>query len=73
VQALMKKGMSNQEARTRMSKDDDSVAAKTRRQVDNAVSWFEKRYFIEEVRAKKRLNESAHLVETNKNNKNSSR
>ena len=35
-----------------MSKDDE-LAAKTRRQVDNAVSWLEKRYFTEEVRAKK--------------------
>jgi hypothetical protein len=42
-----------------MSKDDESVAAKTRRQVDNAVCWLQKRYFTEEVRAKKRLNESA--------------
>ena len=37
-----------------MSKDDE-LAAKTRRQVDNAVSWLEKRYFTEEVRAKKEL------------------
>jgi hypothetical protein len=41
-----------------MSKDDE-LAAKTRRQVDNAVSWLEKRYFTDEVRAKKQLNESA--------------
>ena len=41
-----------------MSKDDE-LAAKTRRQVDNAVLWLEKRYFAEEVRAKKELNESA--------------
>jgi hypothetical protein len=34
-----------------MSKDDE-LAAKTRRQVDNAVSWLEKRYFTDEVRAK---------------------
>ena len=57
-----------------MSKNDESVAAKTRRQVENAVSWLEKRYFTEEVRAKKRLNKSAaHLVKANKNDKNSSR
>jgi hypothetical protein len=57
-----------------MSKDDGLVAAKTRRQVDNAVSWLEKRYFTEEVRAKKQLNESAaHLAEANKSDKNSSR
>jgi hypothetical protein len=31
-----------------MSKDDE-LAAKTRRQVDNAVSWLEKRYFTDEV------------------------
>jgi len=37
-----------------MSKDDES-AARTRRQVDNAVSWLEKCYFTEEVRAKKQL------------------
>ncbi|MFZ0512642.1 MAG: hypothetical protein WAM14_13625 [Candidatus Nitrosopolaris sp.] len=37
---------------------DDGSAAKTRRQVDNAVCWLQKRYFTEEVRAKKRLNES---------------
>jgi len=56
-----------------MSKNDDSVAAKTKRQVDNAVCWFEKRYFTEEVRAKKRFNNSAaHLVKANKNDKNSS-
>ena len=42
-----------------MSKDDELVAAKTRRQVDNAVCWLQKRYFTEEVRAKKQLNESA--------------
>jgi hypothetical protein len=41
----------------------DGSAAKTRRQVDEAVRWLEKRYFTEEVRAKKRLKESAaHLV-----------
>jgi hypothetical protein len=34
-----------------MSKDDELLAAKIRRQVDNAVSWLEKRYFTEEVRA----------------------
>jgi len=45
-----------------MSKDDE-LAAKTRRQVDNAVSWLEKRYFTEDARTKKRLNKSAaHLV-----------
>ena len=42
-----------------MSKDDGLVAAKTRRQVDNAVCWLQKRYFTEEVRVKKQLNESA--------------
>ncbi len=42
-----------------MSKNDELLAAKTRRQVDNAVSWLEKRYFTKEVRAKKELNESA--------------
>lgn len=53
-----------------MSKDDGIVAAKTRRQVDNAVSWLEKRYFTEEVRAKKQLNESAaHVVKANRNDK----
>jgi hypothetical protein len=41
-----------------MSKDDE-LAAKTRRQVDNAVSWLEKSYFTDEVRTKKQLNESA--------------
>jgi hypothetical protein len=57
-----------------MSKDDGSVAEKTRRQVDNAVCWLQKHYFTEEVGAKKRLNESAaHLVKANKNDKNSSR
>jgi len=40
-----------------MSKDDE-LAAKTMRQVDNAVSWIEKRYFTDEVRAKKQLKES---------------
>jgi hypothetical protein len=56
-----------------MSKDDE-LAAKTRRQVDNAVSWLEKRYFTAEVRAKKQLNESAaHLAKANKSDKNSSR
>ena len=44
--------------RKSISKDDE-LAAKTKRQVDNAVSWLEKRYFTEEVRAKKQLNESA--------------
>jgi hypothetical protein len=56
-----------------MSKDDE-LAAKTRRQVDYAVSWLEKRYFTEEVRAKKELNESTvHLAKANKSDKNSSR
>jgi hypothetical protein len=42
--------------------------------VDNAVSWLEKRYFTEEVRAKKELNESAvHLAKANKSDMNSSR
>ncbi|MGB8938229.1 MAG: hypothetical protein WCC17_24315 [Candidatus Nitrosopolaris sp.] len=57
-----------------MSKDDGIIAAKTRRQVDNAVSWLEKRYFTEEVRAKKQLNESAaHVVKANRNDKITSR
>ena len=57
-----------------MSKDDGIVAAKTRRQVDNAVSWLEKRYFTEEVRAEKQLNESAaHVVKANMNDKITSR
>ena len=43
----------------RISKHEGSVAEKTRRQVDNAVRWLQKRYFIEEVEAKKRLNKSA--------------
>ena len=56
-----------------MSKDDE-LAAKTRRQVDNAVCWLQKRYFTEEVGANKRLTESAaHLVKANKNDKKSSR
>ena len=56
-----------------MSKDEGSIAAKTRRQVDNAVCWLQKRYFTEEVRAKKRLDESAaHLIKANKKEKNSS-
>ena len=41
-----------------MSKDDE-LAAKIRQQVDNAVSWIEKRYFTDGVRAKKQLDESA--------------
>lgn len=57
-----------------MSKDEGSVAAKTRRQVDNAVCWFQERYFSEEVGASKRLTESeAHLVKASKNDKKSSR
>lgn len=57
-----------------MSKDDELLAAKTRRQVDNAVSWLEKRYFTVEVRAKKQLNKTAaHLAKANKSDKNSSR
>jgi len=57
-----------------MSKDEGSVAAKTRRQVDNAVCWLQERYFTEEVGANKRLTESAaHLVKANKNDKKSSR
>ena len=56
-----------------MSKDDGLLAAKTRQQVDNAVCWLQKRYFTEEVRAKKQLNESAaQLVKANKIDKNSS-
>jgi len=56
-----------------MSKDDELIAAKSRRQVDNAVCWLQKRYFTEEVRAKKRLDESAaHLIKANKKEKNSS-
>jgi len=57
-----------------MSKDEGSIAAKTRRQVDNAVCWLQKRYFTEAVGAKKRLNKSAaQLAKANKNDKNSSR
>ena len=60
-----------------MSEDEGSIAAKTRRQVDNAVCWFQKRYFTEgvgAVGAKKRLNKSAaQLAKANKNEKNSSR
>jgi hypothetical protein len=57
-----------------MSKDEESIAAKTRRQVDNAVCWLQKRYFTEGVGAKKRLNKSAaQLTKANKNDKNSSR
>ncbi|MRN68874.1 MAG: hypothetical protein FIO04_04150 [Nitrosopumilales archaeon] len=56
-----------------MSKDDGSDAAKTRRQVDNAVCWLQKRYFTEEVKAE-RFNESAaHLFKVNKNDRNSRR
>ena len=57
-----------------MSKDDELIAAKSRRQVDNAVCWLQKRYFTEAVGAKKRLNKSAaQLAKANKNHKNSSR
>jgi len=61
----------------RISKHEGSVAEKTRRQVDNAVRWLQKRYFIEEVEAKKRLNKSAARLikkqkKNNKNDKNSS-
>jgi hypothetical protein len=60
--------------KTKTMSRDDELAAKTRRQVDNAVSWLEKRYFTDEVRAKKQLNESAgHLAKANKSDKNSSR
>ena len=56
-----------------MSKDDGSDAAKTRRQVDNAVCWLQKRYITEEVIAK-RFNESAApLFKVNKNDRNSQR
>jgi hypothetical protein len=56
-----------------VSKDDGSDAAKTRRQVDNAVCWLQKRYFTEEVIAK-RFNESAaHLFKVKKNDRNSRR
>ena len=56
-----------------MSKDDE-LAAKIRRQVDNAVSWLEKHYFIEEVSAKKQANESAaHVIKANRNDKITSR
>jgi hypothetical protein len=56
------------------SQDDELLAAKTRRQVDNAVAWLEQRYFTEEVRAKMQLNEStARLAKANNSDKNSSR
>jgi hypothetical protein len=59
--------------KSRMLKDDVSDAAKTKRQVDNAVCWLQKRYFTEEVIAK-RFNESAaHLFKVNKNDRNSRR
>jgi hypothetical protein len=45
--------------KTKMMSKDDELAAKTRRQVDNAVLWLEKRYFTDEVRAKEQLNEYA--------------
>jgi hypothetical protein len=41
--------------KTKTISKDDELAAKKRQQVDNAVSWLEKRYFTDEVRA----NESA--------------
>jgi hypothetical protein len=44
---MVKKGTSIQEAKKRMSKEDE-LAAKTRQQVDNAICWLEKRYFTEE-------------------------
>jgi hypothetical protein len=48
----------------------NTMVSYNRRQVDNAVSWLEKRYFTEEVRAKKELNESAgHLAKANRNDK----
>ena len=57
-----------------MSKDEGSIAAKTRRQVDNAVCWLQKRYFTEGIEAKNRLNKSAaYLAKANKNDKKSSR
>jgi hypothetical protein len=49
-----------------MSKDDE-LAAKTRRQVDNAVSWIEKRYFT----AKESAQRIRGLVKANKSDKNS--
>ncbi|MGC2571452.1 MAG: hypothetical protein WA364_08065 [Candidatus Nitrosopolaris sp.] len=56
-----------------MSKDDE-LAAKSRRQVDNAVSWLEKCYFTDEVRTKKQLSESVtHVVKANRNDKITSR
>jgi hypothetical protein len=60
--------------KTKTMSKDELLAAKTMQQVDNAVSWLEKRYFIEEVRAKKQLNESAtHVVKANRNDKITSR
>jgi hypothetical protein len=54
-----------------ISKHEGSAAEKTRRQVDNAVRWLQKHYFIEEVETKKRLNKSAtRLIKKQKNNKN---
>ena len=57
IAAMMKICMSNKEARV-ACQEMMGQRAKTRRQVDNAVCWLQKRYFTEEVRAKKRLNES---------------
>jgi hypothetical protein len=49
-----------------MSKDDELVAAKTRRQVDNAVSWLEIRYFTEEVRGMGKSSKPLICIYTNK-------
>ncbi|MGC2570935.1 MAG: hypothetical protein WA364_05435 [Candidatus Nitrosopolaris sp.] len=58
----------------RRNEYEDELAAKTKRQVDNAVSWLEKRYFTDEVRAKKQLSESVtHVVKANRNDKITSR
>jgi predicted P-loop ATPase/GTPase len=59
--------------KSRMSKDEGADAAKTKRQVDNAVCWLQKRYFTEEVIAK-RFNESAApFFKVNKNDRKSRR
>lgn len=54
-------------------KNDGSDAAKTKRQVDNAVCWLQKRYFTEAVIAKRFDESAAHLFKVNKNDSNSRR
>ena len=58
---------------SRMSNDEGADEQKQNGKVDNAVCWLQKRYFTEEVIAKRFNEPAAHLFKINKNDRKSRR